>query len=65
MVNLTIDGQSASVPEGTTILEAARAVGVRIPTLCFHPDQSIKANCRICMCKVGESRVLHCCSYSV
>lgn len=58
MVNLTIDGQSASVPEGTTILEAARAVGVRIPTLCFHPDQSIKANCRICMCKVGESRVL-------
>ena len=35
MVNLTIDGRSLSVPEGTTILEAASSVGIHIPTLCY------------------------------
>ncbi len=38
MVNLTIDGKAVSVPEGTTILEAARQVGVHIPTLCYLKD---------------------------
>ena len=35
MINLTIDGINISVPEGTTILEAARTAGIDIPTLCF------------------------------
>ena len=35
MINLTIDGLKVCVPEGTTILEAARTVGIDIPTLCF------------------------------
>jgi len=35
MVNLTIDGKSVSVPENTTILEAARQVDIHIPTLCW------------------------------
>ena len=35
MINLTIDGLNVSVPEGTTILEAARTAGIDIPTLCF------------------------------
>ena len=35
MVNLTIDKKPVSVPEGTTILEAAREIGVNIPTLCY------------------------------
>ena len=35
MVNLIIDNKNVSVPEGTTILEAARKVNIDIPTLCF------------------------------
>ncbi len=58
MVNLTIDGIKTSVPEGSTILQAASQVGIKIPTLCFHPDQSVKANCRVCVCEVEGNRLL-------
>jgi len=58
MVNLTIDGIQVSVPEGSTILQAAKEVGVKIPTLCYHPDQAVKANCRVCVCEVEGSRLL-------
>lgn len=58
MVNLTIDGIKVSVPEGSTIIEAAREVGINIPTLCYHPDQSVKANCRVCVCEVEGNRLL-------
>ncbi len=58
MVNLTIDGIKVSVPEGSTILQAAKEVGVRIPTLCYHPDQAVKANCRVCVCEVEGNRLL-------
>lgn len=58
MVNLTIDGIKVSVPEGSTILQAAKEVGVKIPTLCHHPDQAVKANCRVCVCEVEGSRLL-------
>ncbi len=37
MVNLTIEGRPVSVPEGTTILEAAKRVGILIPHYCYHP----------------------------
>ncbi|MBO8158903.1 NADH-dependent [FeFe] hydrogenase, group A6 [Thermosyntropha sp.] len=58
MVNLTIDGIKVSVPEGSTILQAAKEVGIKIPTLCYHPDQSVKANCRVCVCEVEGNRLL-------
>ncbi|MEN6350818.1 MAG: [Fe-Fe] hydrogenase large subunit C-terminal domain-containing protein, partial [Syntrophomonas sp.] len=58
MVNVTIDGIKASVPEGSTILQAAKEVGVKIPTLCYHPDQAVKANCRVCVCEVEGNRLL-------
>ncbi|MEN6391013.1 MAG: NADH-dependent [FeFe] hydrogenase, group A6 [Syntrophomonas sp.] len=58
MANIIIDGIKASVPDGSTILQAANQVGVRIPTLCYHPDQSIKANCRVCVCEVEGNRLL-------
>ena len=58
MVNLTIDGIKVSVPEGSTILQAAKEVGVKIPTLCHHPDQAVKANCRVCVCEVEGNRLL-------
>ncbi|MDD3268623.1 MAG: NADH-dependent [FeFe] hydrogenase, group A6 [Syntrophomonadaceae bacterium] len=58
MVNLTVDGIKISVPEGSTILQAAKEVGVSIPTLCYHPDQAVKANCRVCVCEVEGNRLL-------
>lgn len=39
MVNITIDGQKLQVPEGVTILEAARTANINIPTLCYHEDR--------------------------
>ena len=46
LINLTVDGIPVTVPEGTTILEAARKVNVEIPVLCYHPDLSVRAACR-------------------
>jgi NADH dehydrogenase/NADH:ubiquinone oxidoreductase subunit G len=58
VINLTIDGIKASVPEGSTILKAAESIGVKIPTLCNHPDQAVKGNCRVCVCEVEGNRLL-------
>lgn len=58
MIHATIDGIETQVPQGSTILEAARTVGIKIPTLCWHPDQAVKANCRICVCEVEGFRNL-------
>lgn len=58
MVNLTIDGIKVSVPKGSTILQAAKEVGIKVPTLCYHPDQSVKANCRVCVCEVEGNGLL-------
>lgn len=58
MINLTIDGCPVSVPEGTSILDAAKTVNIKIPTLCFHEDQAVKASCRICVVEVNGGRNL-------
>ena len=52
MINLTIDGLNVSVPEGTTILEAARTAGIDIPTLCFLKDINEAGDCRMCIVEV-------------
>ena len=52
MPTLTIDGREVTVPEGTTILEAARSMGVAVPTLCWYPKLPIVGNCRICLVSV-------------
>ncbi len=49
MVNLTINNIPVSVQEGTTILEAARQLNIRIPTLCYHEDLCVAGNCRVCV----------------
>jgi len=56
-VNLTIDGQHVSVPEGTTILDAARKLHLDIPTLCYLKLEKVNylnsvASCRICVVEV-------------
>lgn len=57
-VTLTIDGQIITVPEGTTILQAAAQLGTKIPTVCYHPHFSPPSLCRVCMVQVEKSRVL-------
>lgn len=58
LVHATIDGRQVEVPEGTSILEAARQVHVRIPVLCKHADLEPMASCGICIVKVEGSRKL-------
>ena len=47
-VKIKINNRELEVEKGTLILDAAKSIGVKIPTLCYHPDQEIKANCRVC-----------------
>ncbi len=56
-VTLTIDGRSVSVPKGTTLYDAARELGIEIPTLCHEPKLEPVGVCRMCVVDVGE-RVL-------
>ncbi|MBN2883569.1 MAG: (2Fe-2S)-binding protein, partial [Clostridia bacterium] len=58
MVNLTINNRAVSVPEGTSILHAAKETGITIPNLCYHPDQEVKANCRVCVVEVEGAKTL-------
>jgi len=56
MVNLTINGIAVQVPEGTTILEAAKKVNIDIPTLCFLKDINEIGDCRMCVVEVEGRR---------
>jgi NADH dehydrogenase/NADH:ubiquinone oxidoreductase subunit G len=63
-ITLTIDGLSVTVPEGVTILEAARKVNVKIPTLCDHPDLCKRAVCRLCVVENdGREKLLASCAH--
>ena len=52
MVNLKIDGKNVVVPEGTTILDAAKQAGIDIPTLCFLKEINEVGDCRMCIVEV-------------
>lgn len=54
MPTLTINGITTTVPDGTTILEAAKGIGVEIPHYCYHPKLSIAGNCRMCLVEVEK-----------
>ena len=56
MINLKIDGMEVSVPVGTTILEAARQVGIEIPTLCFMKEMN-ESCFSICMVQQCQKRI--------
>ena len=63
MVNLTIDKIAVSVPEGTTILEAAASVGIEIPSLCYLKDINEISACRVCCVEVeGEGKLVPSCN---
>jgi NADH-quinone oxidoreductase subunit G len=73
MINLTIEGRPVTVPDGTTILEAAKTAGVLVPHYCYHPGLPVAGVCRMCLVEVekmpklapscatnvGEGQVVH------
>ena len=61
MVNLTIDGVQVSVEAGTTILKAAHAAGIKIPTLCWLKDINEIGACRMCVVDVGARALAAAC----
>ena len=66
MVNLKINGIPVSVPEGSTVLEAAKKVNVRIPTLCYLKDVQCVGSCRLCLVEATGARgLVTACTYPV
>ncbi len=53
-VTLTIDNQPVTVPKGTTVLEAARSMGIHIPTFCWHPKLKSVGACRMCYVEIEK-----------
>jgi NADH dehydrogenase/NADH:ubiquinone oxidoreductase subunit G len=58
LVTLIIDGQTVEVPQGMTLLEAARQIGENIPTICYHDHCTANGLCRLCVVEVEGARVL-------
>jgi NADH-quinone oxidoreductase subunit G len=54
-VTLTIDGQSVTVPKGTNVLDAARALGNDISAFCYHPGLPVVAQCRQCLVSIEKN----------
>ncbi|MDI7269727.1 MAG: 2Fe-2S iron-sulfur cluster-binding protein, partial [Myxococcota bacterium] len=65
MITLSVDGKKANVRERATVLEAARSLGIDVPTLCFHPELHPYGACRLCTVEVahqGRTRLQASCS---
>ena len=54
-INLTVEGRPVTVAEGTSILEAAKAVGILIPHYCYHPGLPVAGVCRMCLVEVEKA----------
>lgn len=66
MIQLEINGIPLEVPQGTSILNAAKAVHVKIPSLCYHPDLKAGASCGICVVRnAGSPKLLRACCTEV
>ncbi len=66
MPKITIDGKTATVPEGISVLDAAKRLHVAIPTLCHHPKLTPFGGCRLCMVEIkGVPRPVTSCTTPV
>ncbi len=66
MISLTIDGQKVDVEQGSTILQAAQKIGIKIPTLCYHRALRPQGGCRVCLVEIEKgngSTVQTACTY--
>ena len=57
-ITLRIDGRAVSVPSGTTVMDAARELGIEIPALCHDKSLPVASACRLCIVEVGGSSKL-------
>jgi len=65
-VSLWIDGVKVTVPEKTTILQAAASINIDVPSLCYHPDLSVIGACRVCVVEVeGQRNPVASCAFPV
>jgi NADH-quinone oxidoreductase subunit G len=55
MLKLEIDGKLIEVPHGTSVIEAAKRLGIYVPHFCYHSKLSIAANCRMCLVEVEKA----------
>jgi NADH-quinone oxidoreductase subunit G len=55
MPTLEIDGKPVEVPQGTTVIEAAKKLGIFVPHFCYHSKLAIAANCRMCLVEVEKA----------
>ena len=66
MINVKINGKAVQVPEGTTILAAAKQANVKIPSLCYNADLPAWASCGICIVRMeGTARMIRACCTKV
>lgn len=66
MVNIKINGKEVQVAEGLSVLEACKAIGIKIPSLCYHPDVNAWASCGICVVKMeNNGKMIRACSTKV
>ncbi len=56
-ITLTIDGHPVTAPEGMTIVDAAKKVGIDIPVFCYHPKMEAVGMCRMCLVEVGRPSI--------
>lgn len=54
-LEIEIDGKKLTVPDGSTVMEAAHQIGTYIPHFCYHKKLSIAANCRMCLVEVEKA----------
>ncbi|HTD89418.1 MAG TPA: NADH-quinone oxidoreductase subunit NuoG, partial [Burkholderiales bacterium] len=54
-LEIEIDGQKLEVPDGSTVMDAARQAGIYVPHFCYHRKLSIAANCRMCLVQVEKA----------
>ena len=67
-VTITLNGAQVEAEAGQTILEAAKAKGVEIPTLCYHPALEAYGGCRLCMVEITQGkrkRLVTSCNYEI
>ena len=65
LVGLTIDGQEVQVPKGTTVLQAAKGLGIEIPHLCFLEGLAPGGACRLCVVELDGGRLVPACTRGV
>src|SRR5208337_372305 len=68
MAKMTIDGTAVEAREGATVLDAARAAGIFVPALCYHPAVASYGACRLCLVEVKQgnrTRIVTSCCYNV